>query len=1040
MSTAVRSLSLPALPAALCSAENLKPLRLVPRTMVLGIDKDSKTKVSSAKSRENSGSASESSGARNSPKSQKRHSHSDKKKDRAERKAAEKAAKALRLESGQDLSQNLDLDPPTVQAAESGPIPEKQSPIPVISTAHTVGATGESDPAVVAERARLNELADEAAAAQFIERENNANSRNEKQSTPPREPTVVAELQSSITKPGKTVTEHEISEDSLPENGSVDEDRRSLERGLAAQKILNDQIREREDSFRKIKKVNEEMERELRRKQLMEELLTLDPNHDPAIRKPNTSVDKTRVTIQDCEEGEYVSPNRPRFSEQSVQQHSSVPDRELQQRQSLGSGSVRSLARALAYSREHYDSYPGQEFPRGTADQDAGNRAQLSLPTESNAASFDRNWDQNAARPIADSHVSVTGKLGPPPGYVASYGQNWNKNPGCSIANSRVPVTGKFGPPPGIQKVHFERSDDPQKISSILKPASIDRAFIDAGTAAHAQSLQLGNFRPPFVDLTQTQPILDQNSAIQTQSYPPQSGPTLTRSQSQPTPTQPPDAQLAYQAQFNQQITTCLTSILSEMKETRKSNVQSEAEDEQGDYEYEEEYETDYQTDYTQYGSDTDYEPDYQTGYEYSAQDPHPPHQPWVEDSRWETEHQGEVKSSIDILKFKDQIELLDSRAHLKGTPVLLLGADPIRPGAPPSGNASRALAPHFILDKWYGWAEPLLSNDDISPGTPYMPAFLTASQKLFCNAGKASQFLAKPRETNRVFCELANIHADDIARVSNTANKSSAETFKALEKSTRVGLGAQSYAHHFHQGVAGENVNIDTILKSNCSNEDKLFWIEEANRAQWQFIDQAESCARDATGCLVNLDINLQLRKRDNLLSHLHPLFERSKTSLRAAPLNQVELFPNAQSVISTEQADGNTPLRILKAVLDNAAPKRKAPGSAAPQGQRQRKRRRTKSRGGGRGRGAGRGAPPRGTSFRGAGHQGARAPGAPGGNYGTSYEPYQEQPQHTDPPARGRGGGRGGRGGGRGRGRGRGRVPRGTSYAHPAPYPSQL
>ncbi len=31
--------------------------------------------------------------------------------------------------------------------------------------------------------------------------------------------------------------------------------------------------------------------------------------------------------------------------------------------------------------------------------------------------------------PIADFRFSVTGKVGPPPGYVASYGQNWNKNP-----------------------------------------------------------------------------------------------------------------------------------------------------------------------------------------------------------------------------------------------------------------------------------------------------------------------------------------------------------------------------------------------------------------------------------------------------------------------------------------------------------------------------------------------------------------------------------------------------------------------------------
>ena len=143
---------------------------------------------------------------------------------------------------------------------------------------------------------------------------------------------------------------------------------------------------------------------------------TLDQNHDPAIRKPSTSVDKSRPTIEDCEEGEYVSPNRPRISEQSVHQHRSVPDHEMQQRQSLGSGKIRALARAISFWREHYDSYPGQEFPRGTADQDAGNRAQHSLPTESKAASYDQNWDQNATGPIADFRFSVTGKVGPPPG------------------------------------------------------------------------------------------------------------------------------------------------------------------------------------------------------------------------------------------------------------------------------------------------------------------------------------------------------------------------------------------------------------------------------------------------------------------------------------------------------------------------------------------------------------------------------------------------------------------------------------------------
>ena len=100
------------------------------------------------------------------------------------------------------------------------------------------------------------------------------------------------------------------------------------------------------------------------------------------------------------------------------------------------------------------------------------------------------------------------------------------------------------------------------------------------------------------------------------------------------------------------------------MKERRKGKVQSEAEDEQGAHEYEEEYETDYQTDYTQYGSDTEYESEYQSGDESSTQEPQPPHQPWVEDNRWETEHDGFTVSVFFRSNYPGKISDLDRNSE----------------------------------------------------------------------------------------------------------------------------------------------------------------------------------------------------------------------------------------------------------------------------------------------------------------------------------------------------------------------------------------
>lgn len=313
------------------------------------------------------------------------------------------------------------------------------------------------------------------------------------------------------------------------------------------------------------------------------------------------------------------------------------------------------------------------------------------------------------------------------------------------------------------------------------------------------------------------------------------------------------------------------------------------------------------------------------------------------------------------------------------------ISASPVRPDGSAAPTVA-ALPPHPDIIGWYDWSSEALRKEDVSLGTPYVPSFLPTATRLYCKQGRNASFVSKPREIPPKFIEISSLKTqDDVKRVAASISKNSVTGLRAMEHTVRVGVAAQSYVHHFTDAALAELKDMRNIAHSStippAQQVEKLTHYLDA---QWHFLDQLKSCAKDVTGCLVAIDTNCTLRKRDALLDTLLPTYRRHYNDMRSANLSHLDLLPSTEEVIRSSSDDVGR--AMLKTLLTTE--KRKAPVAVSSASRKKRrnqaKRRKTQgeqqqqqpflqsydvapaSRGGVANRGAGRN---RGTSNRGGG-----------------------------------------------------------------------
>lgn len=131
-----------------------------------------------------------------------------------------------------------------------------------------------------------------------------------------------------------------------------------------------------------------------------------------------------------------------------------------------------------------------------------------------------------------------------------------------------------------------------------------------------------------------------------------------------------------------------------------------------------------------------------------------------------------------------------------------------------------------------------------------------------------------------------------------------------------RVGLACQSYIHHFVAGAVKQRNDIAAILADSdtLSATTRIQQAVERLDIQQYYLDAVDQCARDTTGCLVTLDVQTTLQKRDRLLATLIQTYARHTTSLRSSEFSNVDLLPSVDSLLNSKEADLDVQRGLLK------------------------------------------------------------------------------------------------------------------------------
>ncbi len=274
-------------------------------------------------------------------------------------------------------------------------------------------------------------------------------------------------------------------------------------------------------------------------------------------------------------------------------------------------------------------------------------------------------------------------------------------------------------------------------------------------------------------------------------------------------------------------------------------------------------------------------------------------------------------RTTSDTSKFRAAIGFLDSRDRLHGGVRLLNTSKPaIRPGGQRSVTTTAALPLHGDAREWYKWSSECLNKPN-KLGTPYYPPFVATASQQYCNKSGVGSFLGQPREPPEDFLELSTLTTTaDLTRVA--ANKPcTITTLKAIDSVNRVGVGASSYAHFFMDGGLGENETIRRLSQDREQDERTLLRdIHAAACAQYHFLYQAKTCSNDALGCAVAIDTNLTLQRRDGLLQHVQPTFERFTPQLRSCDFMQRNLLPATTEILSATDTDTYVNRQLMKSM----------------------------------------------------------------------------------------------------------------------------
>ncbi len=224
----------------------------------------------------------------------------------------------------------------------------------------------------------------------------------------------------------------------------------------------------------------------------------------------------------------------------------------------------------------------------------------------------------------------------------------------------------------------------------------------------------------------------------------------------------------------------------------------------------------------------------------------------------------------------------------------------------------------------------------------PYYPSFIPNASAQYCPKTGEGTFLAQPREPPAAFAEISNLNTPvELNRVA--AGKPLPTTIvKAIDAANRVGIGATSYVHYFLDGTVRENEFIREISThpGHLSDREALAEVRRHATNQYHLTQQAQSCALDALGCLVAVDTNLALQRRDALLQHLEPPFQQFAPQLRAEGFMSTDLLPATAAVLASTDTNAYLQRQLIKSVNISAeravtrpqTPKRKGPTTTTP------------------------------------------------------------------------------------------------------------
>jgi hypothetical protein len=203
------------------------------------------------------------------------------------------------------------------------------------------------------------------------------------------------------------------------------------------------------------------------------------------------------------------------------------------------------------------------------------------------------------------------------------------------------------------------------------------------------------------------------------------------------------------------------------------------------------------------------------------------------------------------------------------------------------------------LVRDWFSLATTKLDDAAVKPGTPFEPAFLKVSDKMFGRLGPDLKAMAKPRDYPPRFNEISTLKGQEQVKTKVFAPRMTSQVhMKASDRLARIGVAAASYSHHFVGAARMELAEIRAIEGKQSRLTDRLDSLDT-------FLDAAEFVARDVSGIFVTQDVNQTLQKRDVLLGTLDSTYNRHSTGLRSSDLLSPDVLPGVGSVLTDSGAD---------------------------------------------------------------------------------------------------------------------------------------